>query len=201
MAMTLPATLPDPMRTVRRMVPIAWLPPAAGVAVSAWVLQLLDGHRLWVGLGATWTLVAWSQVASLLVWRRREPHQPTTAEVLRPLRRQGWRVADDASVAVGPGGVLVVETKFRSHPTAADLAWGADQVRRTRAEVAAKVRPVVGDAPVIPLMVVWGEGDEDLPTALDGVAVVRGRELAAWLADLPGDLLAPSLVQMAWSAV
>jgi hypothetical protein len=202
MAMTLPVSLPDPMRTVRRMVPIAWLPPAAGVAVSAWVLQLLDGHQLWDGLGAVWSAVAWSQVASIVLWSRGKPHhQPTTAEQLRPLRKRGWRVASDASLAVGPGGVLVVETKWRSDATEADLAWAVDQVRASRADVASRVRPVVGDAPVIPVMVVWGDGDAELPTAIDGVAIVRGRDLPEWLAELPGDLLAPSLVEMAWSAI
>ena len=50
-------------------------------------------------------------------------------------------------------------------------------------------------------MVVWGDGDAELPTAIDGVAIVRGRDLPEWLAELPGDLLAPSLVEMAWSAI
>lgn len=206
MALTLPVpriasgNLPDPLRLVRRIAPMAWVPPAAGLALTASALQVLDGQRLWVALGALWTGVAWSQVASIALWSRRSPHQPTTAEQLRPLRKRGWRVAGDSSLAVGPGGVLVVATKWRSHPTDDDLTWAADHVRRTRREVAARVRPVVGDAPVIPLVVVWGDGDEELPTALDGVAIVRGRDLPTWLAELHGDLLAPSLVEMAWSA-
>lgn len=205
MAMTLPVprlsavSLPDPLRFVRRMLPMAWVPPAAGLAFTASAVQVFDGHRLWVAVGAVWTTMAWTQVASIVVWSRGKPHQATTAEVLRPLRKRGWRVAGDASVAVGPGGVLVVETKWRSHPTAEDLAWAAAHVRRTRRDVAARVRPVVGDAPVIPVMVVWGEGDEALPTGIDGVAVVRGQDLPAWLAELPSDLLAPTLVERAWS--
>lgn len=207
MAMTLPvprlsaASLPDPLRFVRRMLPMAWVPPAVGLAVTASTIQVLDGHRLWVALGAVWTAVAWTQVASIALWMRGRPHQPTTAAVLRPLRKRGWRVSGDASVAVGPGGVLVLETRWRSHPTADDLAWAAAHVRRTRRDVAARVRPAVGDAPVIPVMVLWGEGDDELPTGIDGVAVVRGRDLGAWLAELPADLLAPSRVETAWATL
>ncbi len=219
MALTLPVALPQPTlpHGVRRMVPIAWLPPAVGALASAVATQLLDGTPLWVALGGIWTAAAWSQIATLVVWtRHREAVQPTTAQVLRPLRKHGWRVAEGPTVgthrvdhlAVGPGGVLVVGTKTRTNPTGDDLHWAAAQVRRSRREVVSRVGHIVGDAPVFGLVVVWGAGDVALPPKVDGVSIVKGQDLAAWLDetvgwldDIDADLIAPSVVEMAWARV
>lgn len=208
--MTLPVTRPLGIdwngfrRWVTRTLPMAWVPAAVGLGLAVVAMGVLDGTALWATFGVLASGVVWAQIVALVAFAQSNqdalgrPADLTTAEQLRLLQKQGWKVSGDAGVAIGPGGVLVVADKWRSNPTASDLAWAAAHVQRDRRRVAGLVRPVVGDAPVQALVVSWGTGDAELPAEVDGVSVVRGEGLAAWLLELQDDLLAPALVDQAW---
>jgi hypothetical protein len=123
-----------------------------------------------------------------------------TAAVLRRLERRGWHVINDVAfagfnvdhVAIGPAGVIAVETKTNSGRwdfLATELnPFAAAAVRQTRA-AARKIRLLlseVGDLPVVPLLVVWGADVVVPPQGLlaDDVRVVLGRHARAFLDDL-----------------
>lgn len=126
-----------------------------------------------------------------------------TSSDLRRLRRNGWQTldhlilrppADIDHVAIGPDGVIVIETKWRSIRT--DLsrpsAWlneATSQVRRSERDLAGHLGwGAHGDARITPLLVVWGPeitqvGDEPL-AGPNGVNVVAGQHLKTVLEDL-----------------
>ena len=116
-----------------------------------------------------------------------------TSNDLKLLRRRGWRVInhivlrhwDIDHVAIGPGGLLVVQTKWSSDEAAlrdltsvtAGLRADAEDVRLMLKARLAQLRPAV--------VVVWGPAarrDDALPSeAVAGVHVVAGRHLASLL--------------------
>lgn len=126
-----------------------------------------------------------------------------TSSDLRRLRRRGWQTldhlilrppADIDHVAIGPDGVLVIETKWRSIRT--DLgrpsSWLNDatsQVRRSERDLAGHLGwRAHEDARITPLLVVWGPeitqvGDGPL-AGPNGVNVVAGQHLQTVLDDL-----------------
>jgi hypothetical protein len=156
-----------------------------------------------------------------------------TAADLRRIRRRGWRLvnglklvdqADIDHVAVGPGGVLVVETKWSAdawdlsdeggfgaraaHRAVAQVARAAKQLHGTLGDARRGlpprellVRPVVvlysptGPAPG--LAAGWGERTyEDWQ-----VTVVHGSYLRQWLASLDGNVLGAEEVDRLWAAL
>jgi hypothetical protein len=138
-----------------------------------------------------------------------------TAGELRSLRRQGWRVmshltlrhADIDHVAIGPGGVLVVETKWRSDKDAfgqnleslpvSRLLGSADDVRLM-------LQARLNGAAVKSVFVIWGPRSwrSDLADeAPPGVVVLAGRDLSRWLKSLPSEGLGPDQVADAWSTL
>jgi hypothetical protein len=191
---------------VRRSLPFAWVPAAVGLAAVPALVALLDGPAQWVGLGVLALAVVWGQLLSYLAWSRSQqlaaPHrseQRTTADVLRPLRRQGWRIVGD-TVAIGPGGVVVLESKYRRTLTADDLAWAARNVQRRKRQVAGVLLPVLDGAPVVPVLVTWAPEDApEAPRYVDGVALVPGDELAGWLEVFATERLSPTQVATAWA--
>jgi len=116
-----------------------------------------------------------------------------TSEEMRPLRKAGWQVVHDVPfgsynidhVALGPGTLLVFETKWTSRRVVCQSAWmrsAADQVRRHARVVRQQLR--YDPRRVVPVVVVWGPGGAGLPdgvTRLDDVRVIRGSELRTWL--------------------
>jgi hypothetical protein len=192
---------------VRRSLPFAWVPAAAGLALVTPIVGLLDGPAQWTALGILAIAVVWGQLLSYLAWSRSQQlatvvvgrtAERTTADVLRPLRRQGWKVIAD-QVAIGPGGVVVFESKFRRTLTKDDLAWAATHVQRRQADVAGALLPVLDGAPVVPVLVTWGADPDELPSYVDGVALVQGEELAAWLEVFATERLSPTQVVTAWA--
>jgi hypothetical protein len=150
--------------------------------------------------------------------------EESTIEQLRTLPNARWRIVnglrlstgDIDHVAVGPPGVLVVETKWSADPwpiglTNGDafmqqrLAAAVEQVRRNAGQVRAHhyFRRRIGVAPVRALLVVWSaslpvEGSPEWDTVGD-VDVVRGRSLGTWLKTLDGDSLGAEGVEEVWS--
>jgi hypothetical protein len=135
---------------------------------------------------------------------------------LAPLERHGWAVLHDLAVpdsaanidhlAIGPGGVFVIDSKhYRSHlqldasgrlwhgrhplvPALGAVSWEADQ--------AAQVLPDPGMA-VVPIVAVHGAQVPWGKVVTDGVPVVAARRLPSLLRQLPA-VLGPERV--AWLA-
>jgi hypothetical protein len=113
------------------------------------------------------------------------------ADVLRHKRHDGWKVVHGTSlaqgrridhIAVGPGGVVVVETKWRRDPTVGDLEWAAAKVQRNQRTVSAVLRPVLGEVPVVPVIVTASATESNaVPAYVGGVRVLAVEDLAAWL--------------------
>jgi hypothetical protein len=140
-----------------------------------------------------------------------------TAGSLRPLRAHGWKLAnhvlfnggDADHVLVGPGGVFVVETKWRREPwksSGPDLDRDAaiQQVRDKARSVAFLLRPV-GVTPR-PVVVRWvGRGLSSPDTAsiqvFDETTVVPGGQLEAWALRRGRNALTPEQVEQAWAFI
>jgi len=137
-----------------------------------------------------------------------EAAEAWTSSELRRMHRKGWRHLDHLTlrppgdidhVAVGPDGVIVIETKWRSIATdlSRDSKWLSDaakQVRRNQRDLAGHLGwGARQGARITSLLVVWGpeitqqgDGPQDGP---DGVNVVAGRYLRTVLGDLSETLL------------
>lgn len=142
-----------------------------------------------------------------------------TAQQLRGMRRQGWRVVNHVTlrqwdidhVLVGPGGAYAIETKWSATP------WKTSPPERRVAEaceqVAANSRDLTlwlkrhGIGAVNPVVFLWGSGTKDLPAmqpVTNGsrtVLIVSGPSAATWLRTLPADGLQPDQVLTAWQAL
>lgn len=186
---------------------IGWLIFVAPVPLFWWLVpnELLRGVFVGASLtGATaavWFLVVQSTgTAPIMMGDRAEQW---TAQVLRKLGR-GWRVVnrfllssygDLDHVAIGPPGVLVIETKWSASP------WQSpDGIRRLHAAVA-QVQRVTrqlrlwtavkkSSVRVRPVVVLWGgggSGGTDPVKYVDGVAVVEGNAFRSWVRALEAD--------------
>jgi hypothetical protein len=133
-----------------------------------------------------------------------------TDSELRLLHRKGWRhvthlivkekSGDVDHVAVGPDGVLVIETKWRSadiavdHPTRwmRDAVW---QAKRNRDDVRMLLKWRERDErPIEAVVVWWGPAvsqESDEPVLVDGVNVLAGHRLRDELAHLSDLRLQP----------
>jgi hypothetical protein len=115
-----------------------------------------------------------------------------TAEELEALDRRTWRVFHDVPVrygnvdhvAVGPGRVYAIETKWTSAGGryVADLAASAGrQAKRLSEELSRRG----AGRPVVPLLVIWGPGIGqelgDRPKMVEDVRVVAGPHASTWL--------------------
>jgi hypothetical protein len=194
---------------VRRTLPFAWVPAAAGVLLLVPIVGLLDGPAQWAAIGVLASAVVWGQLVSYLAWSRSQQLETavvgrterTTADILRPLRRQGWKVVGD-HLAIGPGGIVVLESKYRRNLTRGDLEWAAAHVQRRQSQVAGSLLPMLDGAPVVPVIVVWGADTEaEVASYVDGVAVVPGDGLASWLEVFGTERLSPTQVVTAWARV
>ncbi|MEZ5138604.1 MAG: nuclease-related domain-containing protein [Acidimicrobiales bacterium] len=147
-------------------------------------------------------------------WRRGAQGEERTAELLDRLGPE-WRTVhnvpfafehgsgevDVDHIAIGPYGVLVVESKVCTESV--DLAARHQKGRvvhairqaegnagRVRALVGSKIDPSL----VIPLVVFWGRNVEnggDPVVRIGSVRVVRGRDADAWLHRISGDRVTP----------
>ena len=110
-----------------------------------------------------------------------------TADELRRLDHRTWDVvhhvmleqSDIDHVAVGPAGVVAVETKFRSSWAHTDLHSVAFDAARQRRKLAARSHQEASN--VRCLVAMWGPDVGDDPLDIHGVVLCPGRSLAAWL--------------------
>ena len=177
------------------------------VAAAALAGGLLLGLTLgaWMGwrMAVLAALLVWWRLrphpgARARVWRREAAMQRRTAEVLEPLRRQGYLVLHDLTLpgwpasldhlVVGPTGVCVIQSWRRprfARPGRSTSPWAAGggpagQPLRLRwqAEAIAEVLPGDAQVPVRPLLCVHGAGGRLVRRPVAGdVRVASPREL------------------------
>lgn len=137
-----------------------------------------------------------------------------TATELRRARRDGWRAigavdlrgypGDIDHVAVGSRGLIAIETKWIGVDDRRDLDWrvanAVVQVKNT-AQWLYRMFPNDAPRPVFQEVVaLWGPAvsEWEPPTERDGVVVLHGRDLRAWLGQRPDDLLPPMSIDRIW---
>lgn len=118
-----------------------------------------------------------------------------TAEEIRQLRGEGWRLvnhvmldkADIDHVALGPGGYLAIETKYR-----ADWNYSKTQVqefiRQAKPRAKSLAVRIARTEKAQPMLVLWGRGADEIvpgPVEWDGVIVCPGEQIASYLSSLP----------------
>jgi hypothetical protein len=188
----------------------AWLPATQVVS------QLSALAGVTVAAGLAWRL-RFRVSPDTLAWRRGAAGERRTARLLGPLERQGWAVLHDLAIpgtqanidhlVIGPGGVVVIDTKqyrgrLRLDPdgllwhgrhlllaTLRKLRWAADQADQVLG---------VADVQVLAIMAVhgasvpWGRLTADgvivaparrVPDLLQALPALLGPERVAWLAD------------------
>lgn len=162
-----------------------------GFAFGAWTAFVITSAYNWcmIASGASQSMMG-------------EQGEVWTDGELRSLRKRGWRVVNHLTlkhgdidhVAIGPGGLMVIESKWNSSPLALDgtdrwVGNWADQARRNTDDV----KRFIGwgaraDAPISPLLVVWGPHvrptTDEFHRADNGVTIVAGKRLRQALDDL-----------------
>ena len=104
----------------------------------------------------------------------------------------------DHLVVTRAGGVVAIDSKWRNHIT--DHAAIIETARRVRLRSEGVLRSLLqaergthrarGDAVLVtPLVVIWGTAQSDLPDVVrtNGVEIVSGQGLRAWLRDRSGE--------------
>jgi hypothetical protein len=123
-----------------------------------------------------------------------------TAQELRPLREHGWKLVnhfglgpgDQDHVVVGPGGVVLVETKWGGTPW--DVDAGDEFFRRALEQTARNARQLAlwhgvakhGRPAVEAVLVVWGPAarklrEHPIRRHDSGVVVMSGDQLRDWM--------------------
>jgi hypothetical protein len=188
----------------------------------AWLLavQVLPGLSALAGVtvaaGLAW-LLRFRVSADTVAWRRGAAGERRTARLLAPLGRRGWAVLHDLAIpgtqanidhlVIGPGGVLVIDTKHYRGRLRVDgdglvwhgrhllvsalrkVLWQADQVDEVLGIAEITVAAIVA---VHGASVPWGGLQADgvtliparrMPDLLQALPAVLGPERVAWLAD------------------
>jgi hypothetical protein len=192
------------------------------VGLAAWLLatqvvsHLSAVAGVTVAAGLAWRL-RFRVSPDILAWRRGTAGERRTARLLGPLERHGWAVLHDLAIpgtqanidhlVIGPGGVVVIDTKqYRGQlwldpdgllwhgrhlllTTLRKLRWAADQADQVLG---------VADVQILAIMAVhgakvpWGQLTADgvivararrVPDLLQALPTILGPERVAWLAD------------------
>jgi hypothetical protein len=191
------------------------------VGLAAWLLATQVAAHLaalagvTVAAGLAWRL-RFRPSAATLAWRRGAAGERRTGRLLGSLERHGWAVLHDLAIpgssanidhlVIGPGGVVVIDTKqYRGRlqqdhdgllwhgrhlllATLRKVRWAADQAD----EVVG-----VADVQVVAIMAVHGANVPWGRLAADGVIVAPARQVPDLLQALPA-ILGPERV--AWLA-
>jgi hypothetical protein len=192
-----------------------------GIGAGAGLLGSLIAPRLVLVLGGLAAVAAgWGlrfrPSPEAIAWRRGAAGERRTARLLGPLERHGWVVLHDLAVpgsranidhlAIGPGGIFVVDSKqYRGRlqldgsgrlwhgryplaPTLQAVSFEADQAARVLLNPGVVVVPIVA---VHGAQVPWGK------VVMTGIPVVSARRLPRMLRELPA-IVGPERV--AWLA-
>jgi hypothetical protein len=174
--------------------PFLWIaPPGPLRSFAAGALTVSGVWMMW------WITVQLTGTASIMAGALGEQW---TASALRKLKRSGWRVlnhvvlrqyGDIDHVAVGAGGVLVVESKWTSEAWPTDSPYLSKAVERVQRDVASlhgMIQARVGRGKVKGLVVIWGAGIDASTDALhrdiDGIALADSETVHDVLAELAG---------------
>jgi hypothetical protein len=198
------------------------MPPLGALAACSLVLLLPHWCREFA-LGIILTSGVWGSIMVVVTLSGTMPRsmgamgEGWTARELRGIRRRGWYLAnglllreksDIDHVVIGPGGVLVVETKYSSEGWDRDtfteerIRRAVGQVKRNQKSVAGILRPAVSGELVQSVVVLWGGSTEyDRVTEDDGVAIVPGTCLREWLASIEDSGLDDGSIATAWQKV
>jgi hypothetical protein len=165
----------------------------ATVASAAWALWTVG---LTMGGGASWAAGGATEEQTGQVLDHLGPDWVVFHNVPFLDGRGPWsRVVDVDHVAVGPSGVLVVETKYTaaeldvSETRRAKQREAIRQVRDNAGRIAALLGRDAPDLPITPLLVWWGPEvtkSGEVIVRANGVLIVRGGDSAEWLRLLTG---------------
>jgi hypothetical protein len=180
-----------------------------GIGAAAGVLSSLLAPRLSLILGALATAATgWGlrfrPSPDAVAWRRGATGERRTARLLSQLERHGWAILHDLAVpgsranidhlAIGPGGVFVIDSKqYRGRlqldptgrlwhgryplaPTAQAVSFEADQAAQVLPDPGVVVRPIIA---IHGAQVPWGK------VLMDGIPVVPAKHLPNMLCALP----------------
>jgi hypothetical protein len=178
---------------------------------------ILGSGVVLAGSAVTALVVLVSGTAPLMMG---EMAEQWTAQQLRPLRQHGWKLVnhfglghgDQDHVLVGPGGVVLIETKWGATPWDLDerdhffqlavqqAARNAKQLERWHG-VAQHGRPQVE-----PALVLWGRArrklaDQPVRRHSSGVVVMSGDQLQDWMLRRGRDRLTADQVEAIWAQV
>ena len=192
----------------------------ATTAVAAYLLWRDDGTVAGFALGLVVASVFWG-IALLVVEvsgsagrRMGAQAEAWTSSELRQLTSSGWRYLENVDVgsgdvdqvAIGPGGIYAIETKWIGVPlrggygrrrlaeATQQAAWGAQRIQ-------ARVTEGSFDLGVTAVVVLWGMAADEAPaTPRPGVRVVHGTRLAEKLRAAP-ERLQPAQIDRAAGAL
>jgi hypothetical protein len=183
-----------------------------GIGAAGAVLGNLLAPRLSLVLGALGTVAAgwglrFQPSPDAVAWRRGAAGERRTARLLDPLERDGWAVLHDLALpgsranldhlAIGPGGVFVIDSKhYRGRlqldpsgrlwhgryplaPALGAVSFEADQAALVLTDP---------DVVVVPVMAVHGAQVPWGKVVVNGVPVVAARRLPSMLRQLPAVL-------------
>jgi hypothetical protein len=203
----------------------AWRTIAIVVALMAALTAVMclfapsSSRDLVVGLAASTTV--WMLVLAVILGSGTAPMmmgdtgEQWTASELRRLRRGGWRVMHHAilragdidHIAIGPAGVVVAETTWRSNAwddksaARAVLADAVEQARSNARDVSLTLRSKLHGAPVRAVVVLWSAAPRSAQRTLSpegDVVVLYGWELHDWLAAHADSFLSRAEVDTVW---
>jgi hypothetical protein len=166
-----------------------WRGFGAGIAVAilagavAWSLLITDGSM-------SWRVGAFGELWTSEVLRRLGPEWTVLNNLRVPGVNETTREIDH--VVVGPGGVMVVETKLwpakerqLGGSSSSDVNAAALSVQRDTGVVRRLLSEITPADHVMPTVMLWGSDlkspDEIIATNRNGVSIVHGRDHAAWL--------------------
>jgi hypothetical protein len=183
-----------------------------GIVVGGTVLGGLLAPRLGLVVGVLGAMAAgWGlrfrPSPDARAWRRGAAGERRTARLLGPLERQGWVVLHDLAVpgsranidhlAIGPGGVYVIDSKQYRGRLQLDPSWRlwhgpyplAPALRAVSFEADQAAQVLTDpDVVVVPVMAVHGAQVPWGKVLVDGVPVVAARRLPSMLRQLPAAL-------------
>lgn len=189
----------------------------------------LHGALRWLVLGIVGTSGVWFALLQVILRSGAASNvmgtdgEVSTAEVLRTFRRRGWRVINDLKihpkygidhVAIGPTGILIIETKWARDPWPMDGdndadAWASPgkaiwQANRGREEFQNHFKNILGDTPIEALSVFWSAhypSKRRSYVAPNGVEVLIGPELSNWIKRQDNKALNDAEVDKIWSEI
>lgn len=195
-------------------------------ASAAALAFLVDGDTMddsGLAVGTLAAVAGMLLVASLLPRRGPKQHfgdaEARTSKALERLDPEAWRIFDDLQfsgfdvdhVAIGPGGLLAIEsrwapTRWTLNDNAIDGAVGRPlhQAQRNATWIRKVLRNKGVQIPVVPVLVIWGPGAPELSRGsrrCGDVVVLNGAQDDEWRADLSAGRLSGQILDDASAAV